>query len=133
MYIKINKLKIDLETVEGFWNRLKCLMFVIEPLDHGFLLKKRKHFQTYFACQPIDAIITNKENIILKVYRSCKSEKIFWPVRKGYYTYLLPEGSAQNLKPGDILIIFDDKEDKNGRRNIKQKTKSNNEKISKGR
>ena len=63
MYIKINQLKINLEKVEGFWNRMKCLMFVIEPLDHGFLLEKRKHFQTYFACQRIDAIITDNEAI----------------------------------------------------------------------
>ena len=63
MYIKINQLKINLEKVEGFWNRMKCLMFVIEPLDYGFLLEKRKHFQTYFACQRIDAIITDKDRL----------------------------------------------------------------------
>ena len=125
MYIKINQLKINLEKVEGFWNRMKCLMFVIEPLDYGFLLEKRKHFQTYFACQRIDAIIADKDNIVLKVYRSCKSEKMFWWVRKGYYTYLLPEGAVQNLKKGDQLSIRGNKEDKNERRSTKQTTKSN--------
>lgn len=106
MYLKINKLKIKLEKVDGYFNKLKCLMFVVVPLDHGFVLENQNHFNTYFACQPIDAIITDKNNKVLKIFKSCKSEKFFHRVKHGYYTYFLPNDSVQNLKKDDTLKIY---------------------------
>ncbi|NLA33907.1 MAG: hypothetical protein GX861_03505 [Tenericutes bacterium] len=105
MYLVINNNKIKINKAIKFIDRLKGLMFMFEPIKEGLLFEKCRSIHTYFMCQSIDVIMTDKNNKIIKLYPKLKSERIIWPKRKVYYTYELPLNSIDNLKVGDILVI----------------------------
>ena len=103
MYIKIKNKKIKILEYTKKTDRIKSLKFVLEPIDYGIKIPKKKLVNTYFFCQKVDVCITNKENIIIKMYESLKSEKrkFHW---KSYNIYYLPLGTVKNMKIGDTLI-----------------------------
>lgn len=105
MYLSIKRKKIEIIELNSFFSRLKGLKFVFEPIDYGVLFPKKKGITTIFLCQKIDIVMTNKENKILYIYTSVKSEKYFLPKLKVYNIYFLPLGTGENLEIGDTLYL----------------------------
>lgn len=104
-YIVNGKNKIKFRTVTKFFDRFKSFRFYLYQVEEGLCFPKKKMINTYFICQKLDIIVTDKENKILAIYPSIKTEKIIRPRLKAYYIYLLPLGSSKGLKKNDILKI----------------------------
>lgn len=102
MYLKNNK---DLELIElnTTIDRFKGLKLVLEPLDYIIKFPNKKIASTYFLCQKIDIIMTNKENKILKIVPNVKSEKIIFPVKGVKDIYFFPLKSSLKFKIGEKL------------------------------
>lgn len=109
MKIKIGKKKININIILGFINRFKCLKFKFEPITEGYLYPKHKRCSTYYFCQKVDIIMTDKENTILYMYPNLKTEKRIHYKRKVYNTYILPLNSCEKLNIGDKLQIIENK------------------------
>ena len=105
MYIEKNEKKIYFQDYTKFWDRLKGLMFVLEPIQTGIRFPHCNSIHTYFMCQRIDIIMTDKDHKIIKMYPNFKSEKIILPKRKVYYTYELPLSTCQLFTIGETISI----------------------------
>lgn len=106
MKLRVNKKDIKVSAINGFLGRFKCMKFVLEPLKNtGFLFEKRKFLSTYFFCQNVDVVMTDKDNIIKYMYPNLGSEKRIHYKRKVYNTYILPLNTCENLKIGEKLDI----------------------------
>ena len=105
-YIKNGKNKIKFKTVIRFKDRIKGYRFYLYPIKEGLCYPKKKMINTYFVCQKLDIVVTDKENNILAIYPSIKTEKFVRPRLKAYYIYLLPEGSSKGLESYDKLRIM---------------------------
>ena len=44
---------------------------------------------TYFFCQKLDIVVTDKENNILAIYPNLETEKFIRPRLKAYYIYFI--------------------------------------------
>lgn len=104
-YIVNGKKKIKFKTVTKFTDRMKGFRFYLTPIKEGLCYPKKKMINTYFVCQKLDIVVTDKENKILAIYPSIKTEKFIRPRFKAYYIYLLPEKSSKGLEDYDILKI----------------------------
>lgn len=104
-YIVNGKNKIKFRTVTNFFDRFKSFRFYLSPIKEGLCYPKKKMINTYFVCQKIDIIVTDKENKILAIYPGIKTEKFIRPRLRAYYIYLLPLDSSKGLKKNDILKI----------------------------
>lgn len=104
MYIKIKKKNYDVIYLNTFWLRLKSLKFYLEPIEDIYMMK-RKGLTTYWFCQNIDIIETDKDNKIVYIYKKFKADKILFPRKKVSYIYLTPVGVSDNFKVGDEFIV----------------------------
>jgi len=105
-------IKIPIKTIIKFWPKFKSLKFYLKPLDFGICYPKRKIVSTYFLCQQVDIIFTDKDNVILKICDGVYSERFVFKKRKTYYTYYLPVGASEYLNVGDKLNLVPDKKKK---------------------
>ena len=105
-YIKVKNKKIKFKTVTEFKDRIKSFRFYLYPIKEGLCYPKKKMINTYFVCQKLDIVVTDIERKILAIYSSIKTVKCVRPSLKAYYIYLLPEGSAKDLKVNDKLKII---------------------------
>ncbi len=105
-YIRNGKNKIKFKTVTSFKDRIKGFRFYLYPIKEGLCYPKKKMINTYFLCQKVDIVVTDKENNILAIYPSIKTECFIRPRLKAYYIYLLPEKSSKGLENYDKLIIM---------------------------
>src|SRR5574344_1685633 len=105
MYLKIEKKKLEIRELKTFKDKIKSLRFVLEVIDYGVRLNKKKWINTYWFCQRVDIIATDKDNKILVIYNDIGSERIFLPKRKTYYIYYLPVNSSNSFNVGDKLPI----------------------------
>ena len=103
MYIKVNNKKIEIIDCTSFKQRFKSLKFVLEPIDYGIRLSKKKFISTYFFCQRVDICVTDKDNKIIGLFENVKSEKkkIMF---KSYNIYYLPLGTVKHLEKEKELI-----------------------------
>ena len=62
-YIKNGNKKIKFKTVTKFTDRLKGFRFYLYPIKEGLCYPKKKMINTYFVCQKLDIVVTDKENI----------------------------------------------------------------------
>ena len=104
MYLKIHRKKIEIMECSSFIDRFKSLKFVIDPIDYGIVLPKKKLINTYFFCQRVDCIATNKEGKIIKIYPGLYSEKIKF-VFRAHSIYFLPLNSSSSFQIGEVLKI----------------------------
>ena len=102
MYINVSKKKIEIKELTTWKERFKSLKFVLEPIDYGIKIPKKKWISTYFFCQRVDICVTNQENQILELFSNIKSEKrrFLWKKQNIYY---LPLKTCEHLKIGEIL------------------------------
>ena len=104
MYIKIEKKKYDVIYLNTFWLKLKSLKFYLEPIVDIYMMR-RKGLTTYWFCQNVDIIETDKDNKIIYIYKKFKADKILLPRRKVLYIYLTPVGVSDSFKVGDEFIV----------------------------
>ena len=109
IYIKIKNKKMKINDLITFGERMKGLRLRLDPIQVGVRYAKKMGINTYFLCQNVDIIMTDKDHKILYLYPNIRSEKIIFPKRKVYYIYELPTGSATTLKVGDTLAIIEDR------------------------
>ncbi len=105
-YIMVGNIKIKFKTVTKFSERIKSFRFYLKPISEGLCYPKKKMINTYFICQKLDIVVTDKKNTVLAIYNSFGTEKFIRPRIKAYYIYLLPEGSAKGIKKYDKLKII---------------------------
>lgn len=103
MYIKVNNNKLNIVQLISFWERLRSLKFVFEPINYGVKLSNKKYADTYLFCQKVDIVMTDKDNNILYMYENVKTEKRILFKRKVFNIYYLPLGSVSSLNIGDKL------------------------------
>lgn len=112
MLLKINKKKLELVEPSNLFERFKILKFYLKPLDFGVVFKKRFIISTYYLCQKVDIVLADKDNNIIKVLPSVKSEKWIRRRRKTYYVYYLPEGTVKGIDQSKPLKFIKNKEEK---------------------
>jgi uncharacterized membrane protein (UPF0127 family) len=97
--VKINVKQLDIKIIEckGMFNRAKGFMFKKRKINYGLLFKKCNAIHTFFMYQPIDVVMTDKENNILYLYENLLSNKIIWPKKNVYNTYELPIGTIKQI------------------------------------
>ncbi len=105
-YIKNGNKKIKFKTVTKFKDRIKGFRFYLYPIKEGLCYPKKKMINTYFVCQKLDIVVADKNNNILAIYPSIKTENFIRPRFKAYYIYLLPEGSSKGHENYEKIIIM---------------------------
>lgn len=123
MYIKINKSKIPIEIKTTLKDKIKSFRFKLTKIDYGLCFPHKRRINTYFYCQNVDIIMTDKENKIIKMFSNQTSEKHIRGNRKVYYTYVLPTTICNIFDIGDTLPIITTKEEDEFLVNYKQKKK----------
>ncbi len=105
MKVKIGKKTIPIDILTKKWDRFKGYMWKLDPITKGLCFPKKRYLSTYFYCQPVDVVMTDKEYHILYLYHHLRSEKRILFKRKVYYTFVLPVDSCKDLVVGDQLSI----------------------------
>lgn len=105
MKVIINKKDIPVKILTKKWDRIKGYTWYLEPITTGLCYPKKRYFSTYFYCQMIDLVMTDKDYNILYIYKKLRSEKRIFFKRKVYYTFVLPANSCQNLVTGSKLKV----------------------------
>ena len=105
MYVKIKSKKFNVRELNTFKERFISYKFYLKPIEDVLRFPNKRWFTTYFYCQRVDIIMTDKKNKILRMYPNLKSEKKIWPKKNVYYTYVFPAKSTTNLRIGDILKV----------------------------
>ena len=91
---------MEIKEAKTFTQKLKGLMF---QKKFDYILKfKTNGIHTFFMKNPIDVILTDKNNKVLYIYRNLKPNKIILPKKHVKYTYEIPINSLQ-IKIGDIF------------------------------
>lgn len=105
MYLKCKSKKINVIVLEKFLERLKGLKFYLEPFNYIIKFPKKRFISTYFICQNIDIVITDKEDKVVKVFENVKPEKIIFPKRYGYNVYFMPLEFGNKFKQGEKIKL----------------------------
>ena len=102
MEIIVNENKIKLEIANTFLKKLKGFMFK-RNIDYCIRFKTNS-IHTFFMKEPIDVVMTDKNNKVLYIFKNIKKNKII--IKKNvYFTYEFPNNFINNLNIGNKLII----------------------------
>lgn len=104
MYLKVMDQKIKIIELTKFWDKFKSLKFVLEPIDYGIKISNKRCISTYFFCQSVDIIFTDKNDTIKYIYKDVISERNIIKIKK-YNIYLLPLNIGKHFNIGDKLKI----------------------------
>lgn len=88
--LKFNNIKI--KTANNFKTRLIGLMFK-KNIDYGLLFKNCRSIHTFFMKEEIDIIATDKNDNIIKKYKSFKPGKILIAPKNTKNIYELPKNT----------------------------------------
>ena len=101
MKVIINKKEINLIDANKFHNRLLGLMFK-KNINYALRIKTNS-IHTFFMKEPIDVVMTDKNNNVLYIYKNLNKNKII--IKKNiYYTYEFPNNFIDiNLKKINII------------------------------
>lgn len=105
MFLLIKNTKIPIQVLTKKWDRIKGYTWRLDTITEGLCYPKKRYFSTYFYCQKVDIVMTDKEYKILYLYKNLRSEKRIFFKRKVYYTFVLPATSTEKLNIGDKLKI----------------------------
>ena len=103
MYIKIKKKKIEITECLTTLDKFKSLKFVLDPINYGIKIPKKKKYNTYFFCQRVDILVTDKEDKIIALFENIKSEKKK-RIKNAYNIYYLPLDTCKYYDLGDKFI-----------------------------
>lgn len=123
MYIKIKNRKIPIEIKTTLKEKIKSFRFKLTKIDYGLCFPKKRRINTYFYCQNVDIIMTDKKQKIIKMFPNQRSEKYIRGNKKVYYTYVLPTTICNVFDIGDTLPIVTTKKEDEFLVNYKQKKK----------
>lgn len=98
MKIRENELGIEIFSCDKLYKKILGFMFYKKPIKHGLILNKCNAIHTFFMFQPIDVIMTDKNDNILFVYEGLKPWKIITPKKGVSKTYELPLGIIKKIK-----------------------------------
>ncbi len=104
MYLKINNKKVEIIEYTKFWEKFKSLKFNLKLLDYGIKICNKRGINTYFFCQNVDIIFTDKNDIIKYIYSDVCSERSIIKVKK-YNIYIFPLHIANYFNIGDKIKI----------------------------
>lgn len=105
MHINTNNKTIQIKVCKNFFTRLIGFMFHIEPIEYGLCFPKCNCIHTFFMYQPVDVVMTDKNNRILYFYQNLKPWKIIWPKKGVYYTYEFAADSMDYYGVNDIFRV----------------------------
>ena len=105
MYLKCGRKNVNVVVLESFFERLKGLKFYLEQFNYIIKFPKKKFISTYFMCQNVDIVITDKDDKVVKVYEKVKPEKIIFPKRYGYNVYFMPLGFGEKFKHNEKIKL----------------------------
>lgn len=84
----LNNIKI--KEAKSFKDRLLGLMFK-KNINYGLLFENCRSIHTFFMKEEIDILATDKNNRIIKMYKSVKPWRIIIAPKKTYNIYELPK------------------------------------------
>lgn len=73
-------------------------------IDYGLMFDKCSSIHTFFMLQPIDVILLDKDNNIIKTYESLKPNRIILPKRKVKKVLELPINTIKYLDNNKIVF-----------------------------
>lgn len=123
MYIKIKQRKIPIQIKTTLKEKIKSFRFKLTEIDYGLCFPKKRRINTYFYCQNVDIIMTNKDNTIIKMFPNQTSERHIRGNKKVYYIYVFPNIVCNHFKIGDTLPIISTKKEQDFLAKYKQKKK----------
>lgn len=104
MILKSNEKNIKIIECTSFFSRLKGFMFTRKTIDYGLLFDKCSSIHTFFMFQPIDVILLDKNNNIVKTYRSLKPNKIILPKKNVKKVLELPINTIEHINTKNIIF-----------------------------
>lgn len=84
----------DIEVADNFVKRFKGLMFK-KNVTHGLLFKNCRSIHTFFMKEPIDVVATDKNDNIIKAYKSVNPWKILIAPKPTKNIYELPKNTLK--------------------------------------
>lgn len=94
---------MEIRRCDSFGKKLKGLMFK-KSFDYGVRIRCNG-IHTFFMFKAIDVVLTDKNNMILYIYKNVKPNRIIWPKKGVFYTYELPSNTVIKNKVGEKFII----------------------------
>lgn len=85
---------IKIVEAKGFKMRLLGFMFK-KKINYGLLFKNCRSIHTFFMKNKIDVILTDKDDNIIKTYKSLEKNKIIIGQKKVKNVYELPLGTLK--------------------------------------
>lgn len=96
--------KIKVYEAKTFKQRLFGLMFK-KNIDYCLLFKNCNSIHTFFMKEPIDVVMTDKNNKVLYIKKNMKKNRIILPKKRVYNTYEFPNNFIKDLKINETLKI----------------------------
>ena len=88
----------DIIYCNAFFKRLKGMSFNKKVSNYIYCFPKCRSIHTFFMRKNIDVIITDKNNMVIKIFKNLKPWKIILPVKKGYFTYEFDTYTVKNIE-----------------------------------
>lgn len=66
-------------------------------IDYCLCFPKCNSIHTFFMLEPIDVVMTDKDNNILYTFENLLPNKIILPKKNVYYTYEFPKGTLKKF------------------------------------
>lgn len=109
---KTKKQKIPIEIKTTLKEKIISFRFKLTDIDYGLCFPKKRRINTYFYCQKVDIVMTDKDNNIVKIFLNEASEKRFKGPKKTYFTYVFKGNTLNDYKVLDHLNIISTKKEK---------------------
>lgn len=87
---------IKIKNASNFFIRFKGFMLK-KNIDYCLCFPKCNSIHTFFMLEPIDVVMTDKDNNILYTFENLLPNKIILPKKNVYYTYEFPKGTLKNF------------------------------------
>jgi len=88
----------QIQMADSFFKRLKGLMFQKDPIkNEGLWIVPCNAVHMFFMNFPIDIVLLNEQNEVVKVYHSLRPWKITKPESAAHSTLELPAGAINTL------------------------------------
>lgn len=98
MKINVKQLDIDIKECKSLYSRTIGFMFKKKKITSALLFNNCNAIHTFFMYQPIDVVMTDKDDNILFQYSKLKPNKIIWPKKGVYKTFEFPTGTIEKIK-----------------------------------
>ena len=87
---------IKIKNASNFFIRFRGFMLK-KNIDYCLCFPKCNSIHTFFMLEPIDVVMTDKDNNILYTFENLLPNKIILPKKNVYYTYEFPKGTLKKF------------------------------------